>query len=317
MGGASGAETGSPHTPVLYQQVLEALRPRPRGRYIDATVGAGGHAAGILEASAPDGQLLGIDLDPMALALAEERLARFGERVHLVRASFADLDRHAAALGWGQVDGVLFDLGLSSMQLEAAHRGFSFQREGPLDMRFDPRAEVTAADVVNRLSETELADLLWRYGEERQARRVARAILAARPIETTTQLAEVIARALGRSSSRTHPATRTFQALRIAVNRELEALEQGLEAVLRVLAPGGRLVVIAFHSLEDRLVKTFFRRESRDCLCPPEQPLCACGHLATLRVLTRRPVRPGAEEVARNPRARSARLRAAERLPLA
>lgn len=317
MGGASGGRSAPPHTPVLYQQVLEALRPRPGGRYIDATVGAGGHAAGILEASAPDGQLLGIDLDPMALALARERLAAYGERVHLVHGSFADLDRHTAALGWEQVDGVLFDLGLSSMQLEAAHRGFSFQQEGPLDMRFDPRAEVTAADLVNRLSEAELADLLWRFGEERQARRVARAIIAARPIETTTQLAEVVARALGRSSGRIHPATRTFQALRIAVNRELEALEQGLEAALRVLAPGGRLVVVAFHSLEDRLVKAFFRRESRDCLCPPEQPVCTCGHRATLKVLTRRPVRPESEEVARNPRARSARLRAAERLPLA
>lgn len=304
-----------PHLPVLYQEVLSALRPRSGGRYVDCTVGAGGHAAGILEASAPDGMLLGLDVDPQALALAEQRLASFGERVILRRASYTTLRAQLTALGWDAVDGVLLDLGVSSMQLDTPQRGFSFREDGPLDMRFDPSQPLTAADLVNTLSEEALAEILWRYGEERRARQVARAIVAHRPITTTRQLAEIVARATTSGRPGMHPATRTFQALRIAVNRELEHIEQVLPQAVAALRPGGRLAVIAFHSLEDRLVKQFMRRESRDCLCPPKQPVCTCGHRATLRIVKPFPIKPTAEEVARNPRARSARLRVAERLP--
>ncbi|MEW6568122.1 MAG: 16S rRNA (cytosine(1402)-N(4))-methyltransferase RsmH [Chloroflexota bacterium] len=314
MGASFDAAGAGSHTPVLYQQVLSALQPSAGSRHIDGTIGAGGHAAGILQTSAPDGELLGLDRDPQALRLARERLSPFGPRLHLRQASFALLADCAERLGWNQVHGILFDLGLSSMQLSDPARGFSFQLDGPLDMRFDPDQPTSAADLVNGLPEQDLADLLRRYGEEPRPRRVARAIVDARPLHTTRQLADVVARAAGRKRRGLHPATRTFQALRIAVNGELEALEAALPQALDLLAPGGRLVVIAFHSLEDRLVKNFLRDESRDCLCPPGQPACTCGHHATLRVLTPKPVRPAEDEVRRNPRARSARMRVAERL---
>jgi len=301
------------HIPVLYDEVLTGLQPRPGAAYIDATLGAAGHAVGILRASAPDGRLLGLDADPEAVAFARQVLQPFGERATLRTANFRRLAAVARSAGFGQVAGILFDLGLSSRQLEAADRGFAFRREGPLDMRLDPRQEVTAADLVNGLPEKELADLIWRYGEERHARRIARAIVAARPLTTTDRLAQVVARAVGRRG-RIHPATRTFQALRIAVNDELGALEEALPQTLELLEAGGRLAVISFHSLEDRLVKRFFQREARDCLCPPESPVCTCGHRAALRIITRKPIRPGPAEVERNPRSRSARLRIAERL---
>lgn len=302
------------HIPVLYKEVLAGLQARPGGRYIDATLGAGGHAAGILEASAPDGRLLGLDADPDAVAYARERLQVFGDRAVLWAGNFRHLSTVAHALDFGQVQGILMDLGLSSRQLEDATRGFSFNQEGPLDMRMDPRQGQAAADLLNTLPEQELADLLWRYGEERHSRRIARAIVAARPVARTDELAELVARTVGRRE-RIHPATRTFQALRIAVNEELEALEEALPQARDLLRPGGRLAVIAFHSLEDRIVKQFFRKEARDCLCPPEVPVCSCGHRATLKEVTRKPIRPSGEEVARNPRSRSARLRLAERLP--
>ena len=271
---------------------------------IDGTVGAGGHAEGILERSAPSGQLLGLDRDSVALPLALQRLERFGSRLQLRHGSFRDLSAHAAAVGWQAVDGVLLDLGLSSMQLADPLRGFSFQAEGRLDMRFDPGEELEAAELVNRLPEPELADLIARYGEDPRARRIASAIVRARPLQTTTQLAEVVARAVRSRGRRTHPATRTFQALRIAVNEELTALEEALPQAVELLKPGGRLVVIAFHSLEDRLVKRFCREAS---LSTEERP-------ARLRRITRKPVRAEPEEVERNPRARSARLRAAEKI---
>jgi 16S rRNA (cytosine1402-N4)-methyltransferase len=308
------------HQPVLYQEIIHAIRPQRGGLYVDGTLGAGGHALGILEASSPDGRLLGMDLDPYALRLAQEKLAPFGERAVLVHASYRSLTAQLKALGWSAVDGILLDLGLSSMQLDTPQRGFSFQTEAPLDMRFDPRNLQTAADLVNDLPERDLADLIFRFGEERNARQVARAIVKARPLHTTRQLAEVVRRATSGGSSGIHPATRTFQALRIAVNQELDALEDVLPQMLKALAlakedrPGGRMAVIAFHSLEDRLVKQFLRREGRDCLCPPRQPICTCGHKATLRELTRPPIRPQEEEIRMNPRARSARLRVAERL---
>jgi 16S rRNA (cytosine1402-N4)-methyltransferase len=314
MGASFDAAAAGSHTPVLYQQVLSALDPSAGSRHIDGTVGAGGHAAGILEASAPDGELLGLDRDPAALARARDRLKRFEGRLHLVHRSFAEMHLAAAALHWTTVSGVLLDLGLSSLQVDDPARGFAFRLEGPLDMRFDPGQATTAADLVNGLREEDLAGILWRFGEEPRARQVARRIVRARPLATTTELAEVVAsEARGRRAG-VHPATRVFQALRIAVNGELEALQAGLEQAVRLLAPGGRLAVIAFHSLEDRIVKDFVRRESGDCICPPGQPVCTCGHHATLRALTRKPVRPEEAEVRANPRARSARLRVAERL---
>ncbi len=309
------------HRSVLYQEIIHELRPRQNGYYVDATVGAGGHAWGILQASSPSGRLLGLDVDPQALELARHRLQEFGERAVLVRASYIALNEQLADLGWAEVDGILLDLGMSSMQVDTAERGFSFLVEAPLDMRFDPDNPVRAADLVNELPESELADIIYHYGEERRARQVARAIVAARPIHTTVQLAQVVSRvvrAASRSKDRQqhgiHPATRTFQALRIAVNRELDALEAVLPQCIKTLTTGGRLAVIAFHSLEDRIVKQFFRRESQDCICPPRQPVCTCGHKASLKEISRRPITPQSAEIEQNPRARSARLRVAEKL---
>jgi 16S rRNA (cytosine1402-N4)-methyltransferase len=310
----------SPHLPVLYQEIIHALRPRAGGFYVDCTLGSGGHASGILQASSPDGRLLGLDVDPAALALAERRLAGFGPRVAIRRASYRTLSEQLETLDWPLVDGILLDLGASSMQFDAPERGFSFQQEALLDMRFDPRQPVSAANLVNELPEAELADIIYRYGEERKSRQVARAIVKARPLHTTRQLAEVVSRAVsvGRKTrtgqGHIHPATRTFQALRIAVNAELDALEAVLPQAVAALAPGGRLAVIAFHSLEDRIVKNYFRQESRDCLCPPRQPVCTCGHHAVIRQVTRQPIRPEMAEIEHNPRARSARLRVAEKL---
>lgn len=303
-----------PHVSVLYQQTISLLRPRSPERYIDATVGAGGHAWGILEASSPDGELLGLDLDPQALALASQRLLVYKDRVTLVQASYTTLLEQMRANGWESAQGILLDLGVSSMQLDTAERGFSFLKDGPLDMRFSPQQPVSAADLVNTLPENELADILFRYGEERLSRRIARAIVRARPLYTTQELAEVVRRAAGHQSGRIHPATRTFQALRIAVNQELASLEDTLPKAIEALSPGGRLAVISFHSLEDRIVKQYFRRESRDCICPPGQPVCTCGHKATIREITRHPVEAEEEEKTSNPRARSARLRVAEKL---
>ena len=309
------------HDPVLYKEIIEILLPRQGGRYVDGTLGAGGHAAGILQASSPDGMLLGLDLDPSALELSRERLRAFGDRLITVQASFSTLEDTLASVGWLKVDGLLLDLGLSSMQIDHAGRGFSFREDAPLDMRFDPAGPVTAADLVNDTREEELSRILFEYGEERRARRIARAITAARPLENTRQLAEIVVRAIGpgerkdnRYGSRIHPATRTFQALRIAVNEELVNIETVLPQVLAVLSKGGRFAVIAYHSLEDRLVKQFMRKESKDCICPAQQPVCTCEHSATLVELTRKPVRPQEEEVERNPRSRSARMRAAEKI---
>ena len=304
-----------PHLPVLYQEIILALRPQSSGHYVDCTVGAGGHASGILEVSAPAGKLLGLDVDPQALDLAAARLKPFDGRVILVKASYVHLKEQLQKIGWQSVLGILADLGVSSMQIDTPSRGFSFQKEGPLDMRFDPSQPLRAESLVNTASEHELADILWHYGEEPQSRRIARAICEARPIETTTQLAEVVQRSVGRKG-KIHPATRTFQALRIAVNQELEALETFLPQAVEVLEPGGRLAVISFHSLEDRLIKQFMHRESRDCICPPEQPTCTCGHQATLKMITRHPMVGKDDEVRENPRSRSAKLRVAEKLIL-
>ena len=301
------------HIPVLFQEVLDGLRVGRGHCYIDATVGAGGHATGILAASAPDGRILCLDRDAAAVEVARARLAAHSGRALVVHSSFAHLEVQARLHHFQPVDGILFDLGLSSLQLGDPSRGFAFLRDGPLDMRFDTAGDgLTAADLLNTWPADELAALLTRFGEERHSRRIARAIIASRPLHTTRELAEVIEKSETRRG-RIHPATRTFQALRIAVNGELDALETALPQAVGLLAPGGRLVVISFHSLEDRLVKRFLRRESRQCVCPPDAPACVCDHQVSLKRIVRKPVRPSAEEVAANPRARSARLRIAER----
>jgi len=280
---------------------------------VDGTLGAGGHAAGLLAGSEPGGLLLGLDVDPQALSLARQKLAPFGERAWLKRAPYTSLPGQLALLGWDSVDGILLDLGASSMQFDTPERGFSFLADGPLDMRFDPSNPLTAAEIVNEWPEQELVDLLFRYGEEHASRRIARTIVAARPVGGTRQLAAVIERAQLRRGPH-HPATQTFQALRIAVNGELESVEIILPLAVQALGPGGRLAVISFHSLEDRLVKGFFRRESKDCICPPRQPICTCGHKASIKEVTRRPITPTEAEINQNSRARSARLRVAEKL---
>ncbi len=311
------------HISVLLEATLDGMAVLAGGRYIDGTLGAGGHAAAILERSAPDGRLLGLDVDPSALALAGARLTPFGSRAVLVHANAGDLSQVARTHGFSPVDGVLLDLGVSSMQLDTAERGFSFGADAPLDMRMDPTdtGRPTAADLVNRLPEGELADLIYQYGEERGSRRIARRLVAERaraPITTTGRLAAVVQSALGGRPQgprgRTHPATQTFQALRIAVNHELDVLPQALEGALDVLRPGGRLAVIAFHSLEDRIVKQFIAQEVKGCICPPDLPVCQCGRTPRLRSVSRGAIQASEAEQATNPRSRSARLRVAERI---
>lgn len=306
------------HLPVMVGEAVGALSPMPGSLQIDATVGGGGHAERILEASTPDGRLLGLDADQAAIARARDRLARFGDRAVLRQANFSDVADVAPAAGFNEVDGVLFDLGLSSDQLADSERGFSFRSEALLDMRFDRRRGQPAHELLEGLSADELADVFRRYGEEPFARRIARAIVAQRSdprIRTGTGLAALIERVVPRAGRRRiHPATRVFQALRIAVNRELESVERGLTGALGVLRPGGRIVVISYHSLEDRIVKRFFAAERRGCTCPPELPVCVCGRQPRVRLVGQQPLRPTPNETLSNPRARSARLRAAERL---
>jgi len=308
------------HQPVLAEEVMKMLAPRPGSLHIDCTVGGGGHTERVLEAASPDGRVLGLDADPAAIARVGERLARFGDRLVLRQANFRSLGGVAPDAGFGAVDGILLDLGLSSFQLADTGRGFGFRAGGPLDMRFDPSQGEPASALLARLDEAALADLFRRYGEEPHARRIARAIADARraePIETAEQLAALVERAVPRRPGprgRIHPATRVFQALRIAVNGELEALEVALAASLDVLRPGGRLVVLSYHSLEDRIVKRFVAAERRGCICPPVFPVCVCGRAPRLRTVGPQPAVPTESEVAANPRARSARLRTAERL---
>ena len=302
-----------PHVSVLYQQIITALRPESPGYYVDATVGAGGHAWGILTHSSPDGKLMGLDVDQQALEFARQRLSGFSNRVRLIHSSYTALSTELLSSGWEHVNGIIIDLGVSSMQIDSPQRGFSFLKDGPLDMRFDPSQSVSAADIVNNSTESDLADLLWRYGDETHSRRIARAIVNTRPFHSTLELASLIARNAGKPG-KIHPATRSFQALRIAVNQELTSLSNFLPQAIQALAPGGRLAVISFHSLEDRIVKQFFRLESRDCICPPEQPVCTCDHKASIIEITRRPIEAQEEEIASNPRSRSAKLRVAEKI---
>ena len=308
------------HLPVMPVEVLGTLVPAPGSLQIDATVGGGGHTERILEAANPDGRVLGIDADAIAIDRVAIRLARYGDRLVLRRANFRELADVAPAAGFGSVDGALFDLGLSSYQLADRDRGFGFRAGGPLDMRFDTTRGVPASELLATLDADELAALFRRYGEEPSAWKIAKAIVAERqtaPIATAEDLAQLIERISPpnpRQRRRTHPATRVFQALRIAVNEELDALSEGLAAAVDLLRPGGRLVVLSYHSLEDRIVKRFLASERRGCVCPPEAPVCVCGHTPRLRLVTRPSMTPTAEEIDANPRARSARLRAAERL---
>ena len=307
------------HLPVMQDEVIETLAPQSGSLQIDATVGGGGHTERILEAASPDGRLLGLDADDAAVAGVGERLARFGDRLVLRRANFRELATVAPGAGFPAVDGLLFDLGLSSFQLADRERGFGFRAGGPLDVRFDTSRGVPAAELVATLDADELAALFRRYGEEPSAWRIAKGIVAARdtaPIRTAEELAALVERVAPGNprKRRIHPATRVFQALRIAVNEELDALDAGLAAAVDLLRPGGRLVVLSYHSLEDRIVKRFLAAERRGCVCPPELPVCVCGHAPRLRLVTRPSLVPSGAEIDANPRARSARLRAAERL---
>lgn len=301
------------HIPVLYQEVIDFLEPRNGSRFIDATAGAGGHTIGLLRESAPDGIVLAMDRDPEAISIASQKLSEFNDRVVLVNASYERMAIEASVHGLTGVDGVLMDLGLSSMQLAESERGFSFREDGPLDMRFDARSGSTAADIVNSAAREDLDAILRQYGEVRNRRRIVNAVIDARPINSTGQLAELIVRVSGRRG-RIHPATQVFQALRIAVNDELEVLSKGLNAAVEVLKLGGRLAVISFHSLEDRMVKQFIRDQSQECECPPEFPVCICDSRPVLKAMHRKIIRPSEEEVRTNPRSRSARMRVAEKV---
>lgn len=307
------------HRPVLLREVLDLLAPSRDDVVVDATLGAGGHAERLLETIGPNGRLVGIDRDASMLDVARRRLARFGGAFLPVQGDHRDLKGLLRAVGVDTVDRVLFDLGVSSLQVDDPERGFSFRTDGPLDMRMDPRGGRTAEDLVASAGEAELREILWRFGEERRARAIARAIVRerrVRPIRRTLQLADLVERTLGPAARRwrIHPATRTFQALRIAVNGEVVGLEGLIEDAVRLLRGGGRLAAISFHSLEDRAVKRALRSLADRCACPPGLPVCGCGLQDLVRVLTPKPVRPSAGEIERNPRARSAKLRAAERL---
>jgi len=302
------------HIPVLVKEAVEGLQTKPGGYFIDCTVGMGGHAAAILERIPPQGKLLGIDADPEAIRVARAKLGDYKEAVILANDSFANLNAICKKYDFYPVDGILFDLGVSSMQLDTAQRGFSFQRDAPLDMRFNPQQELTAHDIINSFPEPELARIIKEYGEERHSRLIARHIVQGRPITSTLQLAQLVEQVLGRHRTKIHPATRTFMAVRIAVNRELESLRVALEQTINLLHYQGRLVVISYHSLEDRIVKEFMRREASSCVCPPGTIVCRCGHVPTLKLISRKVIKPTPLEIESNPRSRSAKLRIAERL---
>ncbi len=301
------------HTPVLLSESLRALAVQPGGRYIDCTLGGGGHAAAILDHSSPGGQLLGIDADPKAIEMARDRLQHYKNSTLVVNDNFVNLQSICIKYDFSPVHGILFDLGLSSLQLNGSGRGFSFQHDAPLDMRLNPNQKVTAAQIVNTTPEAKLANIIRTYGEEGYSQRIASHILKERPIETTRQLARLIEKAINRRG-KLHPATKTFQALRIAVNHELEYLETALRQAIELLGYEGRLVVISYHSLEDRIVKQFMQREAKGCICPPGTPTCVCGHIPRLRLINKKVITPTAMEIDLNPRSRSAKLRVAERI---
>ena len=302
------------HEPVMMPEIMQALNVQPGGRYIDGTLGEGGHSKEIIRAANPGGQVLGVDADPEAITVATKRLAEHDDAFRAVNTNFRDIRATALQYEFVPVHGVLFDLGVSSLQLDRESRGFSFRRADPLDMRFSLDQQISASNIVNEYAESELADIIFHLGEDRAARRIANAIVRHRPLNTSLELAELIEKVNPRRGKRTHPATRTFQAIRIAVNDELSALETALEQAVSLLGQGGRLAVISYHSLEDRIVKNFIRKQASDCICPPGTPICRCDHLATLKMISRRPQIPTDSEIGANPRARSAKLRVAERV---
>lgn len=323
-----GQDPGSPgkdskqkfyHEPVMLKEVLASLKPKPGGIYVDCTVGAGGHSLLILRLTSPDGFLVGLDRDPYAIECANQNLSDYKHRLALVRENFFHLPKVLKGLGITTIDGVLYDLGVSSIQLEAAERGFSYKLDGPLDMRMNPEDPANARELINNLSEAELADIFWSYGEERWAKRIASFIVHERQhclIETTCHLADVVKRAIPAYARRRgpHPAKRAFQALRIAVNRELDILKQSLKDAVSFLKIGGRICVITFHSLEDRIVKVAFKEMATSCICPPDFPVCVCSGRSQLRIATPSFYTPSQEEVEYNPRSRSAKLRVAEKI---
>ena len=305
------------HKSVLLHETIDSLLVKPDGIYVDGTLGGGGHAEELLSRLGPEGRLIGIDQDEDAVAAAGERLAPYANRVTIVRSNYRELEQVLDRLGIGRVNGIYLDLGVSSFQFDDAGRGFSYREDAPLDMRMDRRQALTAADLVRDCSEEELARILWEYGEEKFSRQIARQIVKRRgeqPIETTAQLAEIVKEAVPLKFRAVggHPARQTFQALRIEVNRELEVLEQSLDGMIGRLVPGGRLAVITFHSLEDRIVKQKFKENENPCICPPDFPVCVCGRKSRGKVITRRPVTPTAEEIQDNNRCRSAKLRVFE-----
>ena len=318
------------HIPVLRNEILYYLRPNPEGLYVDGTIGLGGHSICILKKSGPSGRLIGIDMDESALAVAEKRLCSFNDRLTLIHGNFAELQKLLNSCGISDVDGVLFDLGVSSLQLDTPDRGFSFQKMGPLDMRMDMQLSTSGTQIVNESSSEKLIQIFKEYGEERYAKQIAQQILDIRkntPIRTTIQLSEIVEKVYSykvkytkyklkkqNNENRIHPATRVFQALRIEVNSELKNLSQGLDAAISILKSEGYLCVISFHSLEDRIVKQKFRHYAKNCICPPKTPVCICKHEKLLNIVTRKPVLPSQEEIDANPRARSAKLRVATRV---
>lgn len=306
------------HKPVLYEEIIEGLQIKPQGIYLDGTLGGGGHSSGIVSRLTEGGLLVGIDQDADAIAAASDRLAPWNDRVRLVRDNYENAPRVLSELGITGVDGIVLDLGVSSWQLDQAERGFSYRYDGPLDMRMDQRQSLSAREIVNGYPEEELRRILRDYGEERFAGKIAARIVAARrekPLQTTEELNRLIREAVPAKMQAAggHPSKRTFQAIRIECNHELEVLEHALDEMVALLNPGGRLCIITFHSLEDRIVKNAFRRNENPCICPPDFPVCVCGRVSSGKVVTRKPILPGEEEREENPRSKSAKLRIFEK----
>lgn len=311
-------KTPAVHQAVMLKEVIEYLQPQKNQNFIDGTIGAGGHSEAILKLTGPNGKLLGFDWDEKAIGRCEERFKKYGDRVILINESYVQIKKVVEELNFGSISGILLDLGLSSDQLTNDGRGFSFQSDEPLDMRFSLKNDLTAAQIINEWSASQLEHIFYQYGEEQETRSIVRRIIAERkkaPILNTVKLAEIVKMSKKPNYSRkTHPATKVFQALRIAVNDELGNIEKGLNDSLDLLVSGGRLVIISFHSLEDRIVKDFIKREALGCICPPEIPVCRCNHKARLKIITRKPIVPTEEEINVNYRSRSAKLRVAEKI---
>lgn len=302
------------HIPVMVPEILKYLEVSSGGRYIDCTLGEGGHTKSLLEASNPGGEVLGIDADHEAIEVSKNRLEEYGERFIYENSNFKNIKKIAMKSKFVPCHGILFDLGVSSLQLDKESRGFSFRRKAPLDMRFSINQTLTAQDVLNTFSESEISDILYQYGEERQSRKIAKLIIENRPLSNADELSDLIKKNIRQTNYKINPSTKTFQALRIYINEELNSLSQALEQSLEILGVGGRMAVISYHSLEDRIVKNFFKKESKYCICPPNIPECDCGHFPKLKIITKKPVSPSQSEIEANKRSRSAKLRVVERI---